>query len=84
MDLLDRVGQKGKNKNSPDRMGMFQPQRRKAKTLLLAWLSASLRSTTSHTWLNLPMSALGHERTFHTLIRHVSFSTGTRTRDAIG
>ena len=42
MDLLDRVGQKDANKNSPDRMGLFQPQRRKAKTLLLAWLSASL------------------------------------------
>jgi hypothetical protein len=26
---------------------LFLPQRRKAKTLLLAWLSASLRSTTS-------------------------------------
>ena len=45
MDLLDRVGQKGRNKNSPDRKGLFQPQRRKAATLLLAWLSASLRST---------------------------------------
>ena len=33
------------NKNSSDRMGLFQPQRRKAKTLLLAWLSASLRSS---------------------------------------
>ena len=33
---------KGGNKNSPDRMGLFQPQRRKAETLLLAWLSASL------------------------------------------
>ena len=42
MDLLDRVGQKGRNKNSPDRMGVFQPQRRKTETLLLAWLSASL------------------------------------------
>jgi hypothetical protein len=36
MDLLDRVGKKGGNKNSPDRMGLFQPQCRKAKTLLLA------------------------------------------------
>ena len=42
MDLLDRVGQKGRNKNSPDRMGVFQPQRRKTETLLLARLSASL------------------------------------------
>ena len=41
-----KFGQKGRNKNSPDRMGLFQPQRRKAETLLLAWLSASLRSTT--------------------------------------
>ena len=47
MDLLDRVGKKGGNKNSPDRMGLFQPQRRKAETLLLAWLSASLRSSRS-------------------------------------
>jgi len=42
MDLLERVGKKGGNKNSPDRMGLFQPQRGKAETLLLAWLSASL------------------------------------------
>src|SRR4051794_9124997 len=47
MDLLDRVGKKGGNKNSSDRMGLFQPQRRKAETLLLAWLSASLRSSRS-------------------------------------
>jgi hypothetical protein len=47
MDLLDRVGKKGGNKNSPDRMGLFQPQCRKAKTLLLAWLLASLRSSRS-------------------------------------
>src|SRR5262249_3650492 len=47
MDLLDRVGQKGRNKNSPDRRGLFQPQRGKAETLLLAWLSASLRSSQS-------------------------------------
>jgi hypothetical protein len=46
MDLLDRVGQKTRNKNSPDRMGLFQPQRRKAETMLLVWLSASLKSTT--------------------------------------
>lgn len=44
MDLLDRVGQETRNKNSPDRMGLFQPQRRKAETLLLAWLSASLKA----------------------------------------
>jgi hypothetical protein len=43
MDLLDRVGQKTRNKSSPDRMGLFQPQRRKAETVLLAWLSASLK-----------------------------------------
>src|SRR5262249_32274820 len=43
MDLLDRICQKTRNKNSPDRMGLFKPQRRKAETLLLAWLSASLR-----------------------------------------
>jgi hypothetical protein len=30
------------------------------------------------------VSALGHKRTFHTLIRHVRFSAGTRPRDAIG
>jgi hypothetical protein len=30
------------------------------------------------------MSALGHERTFHTLIVHVCFSAGIRPRDAIG
>jgi len=42
MDLLDRVGQKGGNENAPDRMGLFQPKRRKAQTLLLAGLSASL------------------------------------------
>jgi hypothetical protein len=30
------------------------------------------------------ISGMGHERTFHTLIRHVRFSTGTRPRDAIG
>jgi hypothetical protein len=30
------------------------------------------------------MSAVGHERTFHTLIRHVHFSAGTRPRDALG
>src|SRR5262245_52284086 len=47
MDLLDRVDQKSRNKNSPDRMGLFQPQRGKAATLLLAWLSASLRSSRS-------------------------------------
>jgi len=47
MDLLDRVGKKSRNKNSPDRMGLFQPQRGKAETLLLAWLSASLRSSQS-------------------------------------
>src|SRR5262245_65485084 len=47
MDMLDRVGQKGRNKNSPRRMGLFQPQRRKAETLLLAWLSASLKSSPS-------------------------------------
>jgi hypothetical protein len=29
-------------------------------------------------------SALGHERAFHTLIRHVRFSAGTRPRDAFG
>ena len=45
MDLLDRVGQEDWNKDSSDRMGLFQPQRRKAKTVLLAWLSASLRSS---------------------------------------
>jgi hypothetical protein len=42
MDLLDRVGQKIGNKSSPDRMGLFEPRRRKAETVLLAWLSASL------------------------------------------
>jgi Bacteriocin-protection, YdeI or OmpD-Associated len=36
---------KSGNKKSPDRMGLLQPQRWKAKTLLLAWLSASLRSS---------------------------------------
>jgi hypothetical protein len=36
---------KNGNKNAPDRMGLFQPQRRKAQTLLLARLSASLRSS---------------------------------------
>jgi hypothetical protein len=45
MDLLDRVGKKGGNKKSPNRMGLFQPQKRKAKALLLAWLLASLRSS---------------------------------------
>ena len=49
MDLLNRVGQKGRNKISPDRMGPFQPGRRKAKTLLLAWMSASLESSRSGT-----------------------------------
>ena len=44
MDLLDRVGQKTRNKKSPDQMGLFQPQGRKAKTLLLAWLFASLKA----------------------------------------
>jgi hypothetical protein len=44
MDLLDRVGKKNRNKNSPDRMGLFRSQRRKAETLLLAWLSASLKA----------------------------------------
>ena len=44
MDLLDRVGEKSRNKNTSDRMGLFQPQRRKAATLLLARLFASLRS----------------------------------------
>src|SRR5262245_34962521 len=44
MDLLDRVGQKTRNKSSPDRMGLFQPQRRKAETVLLAWLSAPLKT----------------------------------------
>src|SRR6478672_8988434 len=42
MDLLDRVSKKSGNKTSPDRMGVLQPQRGKAKALLLAWLSASL------------------------------------------
>jgi len=41
MDLLDPVGKNGGNNNSPHRMGLFQPQRGKAETLLLAWLSAS-------------------------------------------
>jgi hypothetical protein len=45
MDMLDRVGQKGRDKNSPDRMGLFQPSRRKAEALLLAWMSASLKSS---------------------------------------
>jgi len=40
MNLLDRVGQKNRIKGLPDRMGLFQPQRRKAEALLLAWLSA--------------------------------------------
>jgi hypothetical protein len=44
MDLLDRVGEKGRNKNAPDRMGLFQPQTGKAEALLLAWLPASLKS----------------------------------------
>jgi len=48
MDLLDRVGQKSRNKNAPDRMGLFQPRRRKAATLLLAWLSASLSVAMRH------------------------------------
>lgn len=42
MDLLDRVGQKSRNKNAPDRMGLCQSQRRKAETVLLARLPASL------------------------------------------
>jgi hypothetical protein len=42
MDLLDRVGQKSRYQNAPDRMGLLQPQGRKAETLLLARLSASL------------------------------------------
>jgi hypothetical protein len=29
------------------------------------------------------MSAMGQKRTFHTLIRYVRFSAGTRPRDAI-
>src|SRR5262245_34775054 len=60
--MLDRGGQKGRNENSPDRMGLFQPQRRKAETLLLAWLSASLRS--SRILCQCPlMSPLGQKRT---------------------
>jgi hypothetical protein len=42
MDLLDRVGQKSRNQNAPDRMGLFQSQRRKAETVLLGRLPASL------------------------------------------
>jgi len=63
MDLLDRVGKKGGNKNSPDRIGLFQPQSRKAKTLLLAWLLASLRSSRSEHCIS--MSALGQKPTFN-------------------
>jgi len=44
MDLLDRVGQKTRNKKSPNQMGLFHPQGLKAKTLLLAWLFASLKA----------------------------------------
>jgi hypothetical protein len=43
MDLLDPVGQKTGNKKSPDQMGLFEPQGRKAKTVLLEWLFASLK-----------------------------------------
>jgi hypothetical protein len=45
MDLLDRVSEKSGNENAPDRMGLFQSQRREAATLLLARLSASLKSS---------------------------------------
>jgi hypothetical protein len=66
MDLLDRVGKKVGNKNSPDRRGLFQPQRRKAKALLLAWLLASLRSSRpayiAAVSVDLAGSALGHKR----------------------
>ena len=44
MDLLDRVGQEIGDENAPHRMGMFEPQRGKAETMLLARLSASLMS----------------------------------------
>src|SRR5262245_40250111 len=49
MDLLDRAGEKGRNKNAPDRMGLFQPQTGKAEALLLAWLPASLSAISPST-----------------------------------
>src|SRR5262249_26856377 len=38
---------KAETRTRPDRMGLFQPQKGKAETLLLAWLSAPLRSSQS-------------------------------------
>jgi hypothetical protein len=45
-------------------MGLFQPQCREAKALLLAWLLASLRSSRPAYIAALPMSALGQKQTF--------------------
>ena len=39
-----KSAKKAETRDSPGRMGLFQSQRRKAQTLLLAWLSASLRN----------------------------------------
>ena len=58
------LAKKAGNKNSPDRMGPFQPQCREAKALLLAWLLASLRSSRpayiAAVSVDLAGSALGH------------------------
>jgi hypothetical protein len=51
---------KGGNKNSPDRMGLFQTE---SGNMLLAWLSTSLRSSRSEYIAAVPMSALGHSAT---------------------
>ena len=50
----------------------------------LAISGAGTKLTTRWVVATSCMSALGHQRTFHALIRHVRFSAGTRPRNAIG
>jgi hypothetical protein len=77
MDLLDRVGQKTRDKKSPDQLGLFQPQGRKAKTLLLAWLFTSLKAF----WGRDPwhLSANGTKLTQHRSLRCRLVTLGGRS-----
>jgi hypothetical protein len=43
MDLLGRVGQENRDQEQTNRMGLFQPEGRKAAAMLLAGLRTSLR-----------------------------------------
>jgi len=43
VDLLDRISEKSRNQEPPNRMGLFQPQGWKATALLLARLRPPLK-----------------------------------------